>query len=78
MKCISLHIGEVLVIGDATIMLGERRRGGHHARLVVDGPDDMRFELRKPSGVVLPHSPAPTSPTDGAHDAPRLRAFARA
>lgn len=76
MKCISLHLGEVLVIGDATIMLGERRRGGHHARLVVDGPNDMRFELRKPSGVVLPRHPAPNA-ADGAQHAPR-RAFARA
>lgn len=77
MKCISLHMGEVLVIGDVTIMLGERRRSGHHARLVVDGPSEMRFELRKPSSVALPR-PSLLSPADGAHDASQDRAFARA
>ncbi|MDQ0506418.1 hypothetical protein [Xanthobacter agilis] len=77
MKCLSLHMGEVLVIGDATIMLAERRNGGHHARLLVDGPDTLRFELRKPSGAVIPRRADPISPIDGAQDA-HPRAFARA
>ena len=76
MKCISLHIGEVLVIGDATITLGERRRGGHHARLVVEVPEGLRFELHKSSGLVVPR-PVPDI-TDGAQYAPQVRAFARA
>lgn len=72
MKFFSLHMGETLVIGDAVVMLAERRNGGHHARLVVDAPIGVRFELRKRDGGIVGLSRPLTE--NGAQDAPR-RAF---
>lgn len=71
MKLVSLHMGEVLRIGDAVVMLAERRTsGGHHARLAIEFPDGTRFELTKKNGTTVGNAPVATNKT-GAHDAPQ-------
>ncbi|MDI4655558.1 hypothetical protein [Xanthobacter autotrophicus] len=69
MKLFSLHMGETLVIGDTIVTLAERRnsRGGHHARLAVEAPSELKVLLRKRDGSTIGLAPTPIQ--EDAHDA---------
>lgn len=69
MKLVSLHMGEVLRIGDAVVMLAERRnsRSGHHAHLAVEAPREVKVVLSKRDGFTI--GLAPTPDQEDAHDA---------
>ncbi len=55
MKIIDLHMGEVLMVGETPIRLS--RKSGLIARLMLDVPEGVRFELRKRDGSIIPRPP---------------------
>lgn len=69
MKCINLRPGDKLKIGDATVELTDKRgpRGGNCARLLVDAPLTITFELVRRDDI----GPAFPDHARGAQDALR-------